>query len=141
MSWTRHTCSWHDKLIALRILNRQAKISLCIWKLNFFYLRPELRREGLIQFVEGHIPSVSLLHFKQIVFWSVIFLYIHLLWFMFSYDQSTRSANILCHWFSKYMLNINESMYSRIDQVKFVEAFKKLYLVHSWIPWPKWAYQ
>ena len=34
MSWTyplKHTCSWHDKLIIiLWILNRQAKISLCI---------------------------------------------------------------------------------------------------------------
>ena len=33
MSWTsmtlKHTCSWHDKLIVLWILNRQAKISLC----------------------------------------------------------------------------------------------------------------
>ena len=26
----KHTCSWHDKLIVLWILNRQAKISLCI---------------------------------------------------------------------------------------------------------------
>ena len=26
------TCSWHDKLIVLWILNRQAKISLCIFK-------------------------------------------------------------------------------------------------------------
>ena len=25
----KHTCSWHDKLIVLWILNRQAKISLC----------------------------------------------------------------------------------------------------------------
>ena len=25
----KHTCSWHDKLIILWILNRQAKISLC----------------------------------------------------------------------------------------------------------------
>ena len=34
MSWTsmtlKHTCSWHDKLIVLWILNRKAKISLCI---------------------------------------------------------------------------------------------------------------
>ena len=28
----KHTCSWHDKLIILWILNRQAKISLCIRK-------------------------------------------------------------------------------------------------------------
>ena len=27
----KHTCSWHDKLIVLWILNRQAKISLRIW--------------------------------------------------------------------------------------------------------------
>ena len=26
----KHTCSWHDKLIVLWILNRQAKISLCM---------------------------------------------------------------------------------------------------------------
>ena len=30
----KHTCSWHDKLIVLWILNRQAKISL--WILNMF---------------------------------------------------------------------------------------------------------
>ena len=29
----KHTCSWHDKLVVLWILNRQAKIFLCM---NFF---------------------------------------------------------------------------------------------------------
>ena len=30
----KHTCSWHDKLIAFWILNRQAKISLRTWQLS-----------------------------------------------------------------------------------------------------------
>ena len=33
------TCSWHDKLIILWILNRQAKISLCIGN-TIFYFQP-----------------------------------------------------------------------------------------------------
>ena len=41
----KHTCSWHDKLIALWILNRQAKISLCIhcfccWLVSREYVLP-----------------------------------------------------------------------------------------------------
>ena len=32
-----------------------------------------------------------------------------------------------------------ETKYSWMDQVKFVKAFKKIYLVHSRIAWPIWA--
>ena len=53
-----HTCSWHDKLIILWILNRQAKISLCMQyfdSINFINIILSLSLWGPISTVNGII--------------------------------------------------------------------------------------
>ena len=52
----KHTCLWHDKLIILWILNRQAKISLSIFK---FYLIKTEYKSIYYHFRSDHESSSS----------------------------------------------------------------------------------
>ena len=62
----KHTCSWHDKLTVLWILNRQVKISLCI---SFHYTRKRDSkvREGILNLkkIASCKKSRKLLHTLQ----------------------------------------------------------------------------